>query len=93
MMIFIIAAPRHTYIEEDTDMKKMTLKEFKDALVKAEMDFEYWGWEGILNMIAIEESYHEKEMTKMGLHAGARGCERRKQTIFDILKERGYYNN
>lgn len=73
--------------------KKMTNKEFKEALEKANISFDFWGYEGILNMIAILEKYQKKECLEKGFNASAKACERRRKAIFDILNERGYYDD
>lgn len=68
--------------------KKMTLKEFKQIFNDAGLDFNIWGYEGILNEIAIaqnamaEETKHDvlKEMYQS-----------RSEFIYNSLKERGHY--
>lgn len=72
--------------------KKMTLKEFKEALERVGWSFENGGWERILNEIACGDQLHAKEMRSMGLNAGARGCEDQAMKIYDILNARGYYD-
>lgn len=73
-------------------MKKMTAKEFKQVLTDAGMNFEIWGWEGILNIISIHEDRNSNEMREKGLMAGADGCHRRADSIYNVLKARGYYD-
>ena len=68
--------------------KKMTFKEFKQIFNDAGMDFDIWGYEGILNEISIaqnamaEETEHDvlKEMYY-----------NRSRFIHTKLKERGHY--
>ena len=38
-------------------MKKMTFKEFKEVLEKAETDFEVFGFEGVLNLMSMTNRY------------------------------------
>lgn len=68
--------------------KKMTFKEFKEVLEKAETDFDVFGFEGILNIISLANKYMAEESTRpyvKNMH------KRISQTIYDELKERGYY--
>lgn len=68
--------------------KKMTLKEFKQIFNDAGMDFDIWGYEGILNLLMIAEQHLEQEtesdlLKKMHKDRG--------MYIYNSLKERGYY--
>lgn len=68
--------------------KKMTSKEFKKIFNDAGMDFDIWGYEGILNMLVMAEVYLENETDNdvlKKMHA------ERRMRIYNSLKERGYY--
>ena len=70
--------------------KKMTLKEFKQFFNEV-YDFEIWGYEGILNMLACLESREEEEYIQRGSCLAKPAFERWKK-IHDELEKRGYYN-
>lgn len=73
--------------------KKMTCKEFKEALNAVGMDFEVWGWEGILNQLVLAEKHSADDMNSRGLvHAGSAN-QRRADAMHDILKQRGFYDH
>lgn len=68
--------------------KKMTFKEFKEILEKAETDFEVFGFEGILNIISLANKYMSEESTRpyvKNMH------KRISDTIYNELRKRGYY--
>ena len=71
--------------------KKMTQKEFKAALEKAGMHWENWGFEGILNMIAVGCIHEEKDYLAHGMEAGAGMMRRRINAINEVLNDRGYF--
>ena len=72
--------------------KKMTLKEFKDALENvAGMSMEIWGWEGILNTIAVASQYMAKEDAMLGCLSASSAEQERKDRIEKYLTEIGYY--
>lgn len=70
--------------------EKMTVEEFMKVLGKF-YNFEIWGWEGILNMIASLEYKNSKEFKNEGFDLLSDDSVRRANGIHDILKERGYY--
>lgn len=74
-------------------MKKMTAKEFKEALNTAGISFNVFGFEGILNTLSIAYEKDYKEYSAMGLKAAADGTYEQSKKLYNILKERGYYDN
>ena len=68
--------------------KKMTLKEFKQIFNNAGMDFDIWGYEGILNLLIIAEGHLEQETESDLLK---KVYEDRRMNIYNSLKERGHY--
>lgn len=73
--------------------KRMTLKEFKAALeTEAKMTFDVWGWDGILNCLAVLASFEAKENRSLGLSALERTEDEKCTNIHRYLKERGYYD-
>ena len=73
--------------------KKMTLKEFKEIFNESGHDFELWGWEGILNLVAIADYQDAKDMAKEGLMAGANGLRTKANYITNVLEERGWFKD
>lgn len=73
--------------------KKMTVNEFKNALSEAGMDFEFWGYEGILNLIAMANNYQAKELSEIkGMELIADEANERSMKLTQILQDRGYYS-
>lgn len=73
--------------------KKMTATEFKKALTDAGIDFETWGWEGVLNLISICERYNAKDYASRDLNAIAKSAQEHADNIYHYLKGRGYYED
>ena len=74
-------------------MKRMTTKEFKDAFEKSGYNFEIFGWEGILNMLSSYEDFMAKQEQERGYDKLAQYAKKRADALFDILNERGYYDD
>ena len=74
-------------------MGKMTNKEFREAFEQAGYNWDVWGYEGILNMISVLEQKNSDEAILRGCLPSARACLERSNKLYDILDERGYYNN
>ena len=72
--------------------KKMTTKEFKEILASADIDFDVFGWEGLLCMISNNEYHNYEDMKSKGLMAGANARKRSFKTIHDALEKRGYFD-
>ena len=70
--------------------KKMTAKEFKKVLADAEIDFEVYGYEGVLNLIALANIYLEDETNYENLK---QMYARRRNAINNVLEEKGFFNN
>ena len=68
--------------------KKMTLKEFKQIFNDAGMNFDIWGYEGILNEIAIAQNAMAEETKNDVLKEMYQS---RSEFIYNSLKERGHY--
>ena len=74
-----------------TKVKKLTNKEFKTFLTESGIDFDIWGYEGILNYV-IRCLYHDyREETEKGFTVSAELDRERANKLFDILEKRGYY--
>lgn len=73
--------------------KKMTQKEFKEVFESAGFIFDIWGWEGILNMIAMSERTMAENSRNNGSIYTAKSCEESAEIIFKALEARGYYKN
>lgn len=73
--------------------KKMTCKEFKEAMDAVGMHFEVWGWEGILNTIACCSQYQAQELCRNGSLSAGEHLQAQSDRIEELLKERGYYDN
>lgn len=74
--------------EESMAENKMTAKEFKQIFNDAGMDFKIWGYEGILNEIAIAQTSLANETKHDALKEMYQS---RSQFIYNALKERGHY--
>lgn len=72
-------------------MKKMTLKEFKEA-VNEISSFDIVGWEGILAMIERTCWENSKEAKRLGCETVFERERERANKLHDILEERGYYD-
>ena len=72
-------------------MKKITAKEFKEILAKADLDFEVFGYEGILNMISQACQVQADTAKSHGVDLCAAGWKRSADEIYYTLKEKGYY--
>ena len=75
-----------------TKYKKMTLKEFKAAFEAVGFNFEIWGWDGILNLIACEEQMASERSARVGCNACAQHELELSEMIEKLLRDRGYYN-
>lgn len=73
-------------------MKKMKAKEFKEALNKAGFDMNIYGYEGILNMIA-SELYADAHVLEHNSIFLADLSRKQANILYNILEERGYYND
>lgn len=71
----------------------MTVKEFKEALNTAGVDFDVYGFDGILNTLSIKYAYDSEEYSIKGLKAAATNTYEIFKKLYDILNERGYYDN
>lgn len=71
----------------------MTTKEFKQAFNECGYDFEIWGWDGILNMIACYASLEEERQLKRGCDSLAKHEGKRREKIHAYLESRGFYDN
>ena len=69
----------------------MNSKEFKKVLTDAGLNFEIFGYEGILNLISIY--LHLDAQQKHEGSALAEYEEENSDKIYKYLQNRGYYNN
>ena len=74
-------------------MRKMTAKEFKEALNNAGVSFDVFGFEGILNTLSIAYAKDSEEYSIKGLKAAAAVTYEQSKKLYYILNERGYYDN
>lgn len=72
--------------------KAMTNKEFWGILEEAGYGKDFWGYEGLLNIISIHDSMQAEKCREDGCNAAAGASQRRADVIFDALVARGYYN-
>ena len=71
-------------------MKHLTHKDFEKIFTNAGFTFEYWGYEGILNIICDYERTQEKQCKKAGLNIAAERCRERYESIESALLACGY---
>ena len=75
--------------------KKMTLKEFKAVLEDSGMNFDCYGYEGILNMISgyVQHLAEDMEATSIGVCSASMRMREQSDNIFHTLEQRGYYDD
>ena len=75
-------------------MNDMTFEEFKEAFDKGiGYSFEQFGFEGILNILCLCERYSAKEDKEKGFNASAEMSTQNADMWYNLLKERGFYND
>ena len=84
-------------------MAKMTAEEFIQILNESDIDFEIYGYEGILNMLSIYSTYEadkyethamletENENVRRGILGVKKLYDNRAYVLHDALAKRGYY--
>lgn len=84
-------------------MAKMTAKEFVNVLTESGLDFEVYGYEGVLNMLSIYLSHEADEYENRAMIARQKGddnvgllslkktCQAESDFLYDTLSKRGYY--
>ena len=72
-------------------MKKMTNKEFKEILTNAGIQFDIYGYEGILNMIATYKRQMAEKFFEEGYESLSRNYEDCANYLHDELEKRGLY--
>ena len=73
--------------------KKMTLKEFKEALLEGGMDLDIWGYEGILNELVIAQRHIADASEELGCKNIAECRRRNAAKMVAILDSRNYYES
>ena len=71
--------------------KAMTKKEFVAVLEKAGMYFDVYGYEGILNMIALYSKY-ASDLYELKSPAISKMYQHQDDVIYEELSSRGYYD-
>ena len=77
--------------KEGKKMKKMTMKEFKEALTIGGLDFEIWGWEGILNELVLAQQHIADNEEKLGCKNISEQRRNSAEKLIAFLDARGYY--
>ena len=72
--------------------KKMTQKQFKEVLKKANIDIDIWGWDGILNLIAIAYRAMSKNDEEIDFPTIAQMDLETADTITRELDKTGFYD-
>lgn len=72
--------------------KKMTNKEFKEALTTCGFDFDIWGYDGILNLVIMSQRLQADKDQKNGYPTLAKCEYERADALQDLLRARGFYN-
>ena len=70
----------------------MNSKEFEETLTNAGIDFNCFGYEGILNLISLYCDKEYERYKENGLIKAAEFEKERSHKIYEELKKRGYYN-
>ena len=71
----------------------MTNKEFKKILKDAGIDFNVYGYEGILNKLSILSDYKRREYKEKGNEVLAKFEYDSGNVIYEALANRGYYDS
>ena len=74
-------------------MKKMTAKEFKEALNKAGFEMNIYGYESILNTLIMKLYDDSRELEAHKNNYAADHVRKQGDILYDILETRGYYND
>lgn len=69
---------------------KLSHKDFEKILTSAGITFDFWGYEGILNIISLYQRDQERKCNKAGLGKAAEDCRKRYEKIESALLSRGY---
>ena len=73
--------------------KKMTFKEFKRILEDvAHMPLDIWGYEGLLNSLALTRRYCAENAEKLGCENAAKRDREIATNITDYLSKIGYFD-
>ena len=70
-----------------------TAKDFQQILTDAGLVFGVYGYDGILNTIALYAKYYSEHMADEGYPSIAKGANDVYAGIFAALEERGYYDD
>lgn len=73
-------------------MKKMTSKEVEEALNKAGFEINIFGYESILNVL-IMKLYDDARDLEADNEPAADHVRKQADVLYNILDERGYYND
>ena len=71
-------------------MRKITAKEFKEILTDSGVNFEIFGFEGILNELTI---YNEMMAKKYEGRTPEKAYKNISNKIYEALEKRGYYDD
>lgn len=74
-------------------MKKLTLKQFNEALNEAGMDPKIYDLAGILNNLSLYMAHESEQMRARGHEAGAELYRERSNGIYNYLNRLGYYDD
>ena len=71
--------------------KKMTAKDFRQAIEQAGFHWDIWGYEGMLNLISSGlKDMAERDSMRGSIHIAQHEMNQSK-ILYDILDKRGYY--
>ena len=72
--------------------KRMTAGQFKKVITEAGLDFNVYGYEGILNELSLYARSYSAEQKASGFDHYAGYLDNLAQTIYKALDKRGYYD-
>lgn len=72
-------------------IKRMSNKEFKEIFNKYYGNFDNWGYEGVLTILALNEYRQAKDYKKEGLENLYKASMKSADSIADVLRERKYF--
>jgi len=78
-------------------VKKMTTKEFKRVFTECYGDFDVWGYDGVLNLIAMALTYkiegYERRHSEPHVTALINMESERRKKIWDYLEANGFWEH
>lgn len=72
--------------------KRVTNKEFKEILTACGMDFDVWGYDGVINLLVVAQRSMGDKDEAGGYNTLAKREHEVADKLQDALRERGFYD-